>query len=140
MPRALLPLLFLLLSAAGRGQQFVMLPDSVYFRMMDHAQGMKAMRFDMSAYGDTLRAYRDALDAASTGVDASSASGEARRSRLGLLRGDLQDLDAERAMLRKHVKRPSADYRDCATRCGLVVARVRQMRWRLAQEGVRPPR
>ena len=130
--------LLMLSALCGRAQQMVVLPDSMYFRMASEEQGMKAMRFDMAAYADTLRAYRDALDAASTGIDASSPAGEARRSRLGLLRRDLQDLDEERALLRKRAKRPTGGYRERATQCGLLLARVRQLRTRMAVEGVRP--
>jgi hypothetical protein len=135
-------LCFLLASgcAVALSAQVVVMPDSVYFRMSDEPTATKAMRFDLTAYRDTLRAYRDALDAVSTGIDASNAAGEARRSRLGLLREDLRTLDAERAALRKRVKRHTATHRQNATDCGLFVARVRQLRTRLVTEGVRPLR
>lgn len=119
--------------------QPVVVPDSVYFRMTD-AAAIQAMRFDMNAYRDTLRAYREALDVASMGIDASNASGEARRSRLGLLRQDLQELDDDRAVLRKRLKRQGQDRSQCAAQCGLVIARIRQFRARMAQEDIRPRR
>ena len=118
----------------------VVLPDSMYFRMADEPRAIKAMRFDLTAYRDTLRSYRDALDAVSTGIDASSATGEQRRSRLGMLREDLRSLDAERGELRRRVKRHAASFGQNANDCGLFVARVRQLRSRLVAEGVRPPR
>jgi hypothetical protein len=138
--RRLLGSLFGSLCVVVLSAQVVVVPDSVYFRMSDEPTAAKAMRFDLGAYRDTLRAYRDALDAVSTGIDASNTAGEARRSRLGLLREDLRALDAERAALRKRVKRQMATHRQNATDCGLFVARVRQLRTRLDVEGVRPPR
>lgn len=135
-----LGVLFVALCAFVSSAQVVVTPDSVYFRMADEATATKAMRFDLNAYRDTLRAYRDALDAMSTGIDASNVAGEARRSRLGLLREDLRSLDADRATLRKRVKRHTATHRQNATDCGLFVARIRQLRGRMSAEGVRLPR
>ncbi|MFN8350216.1 MAG: hypothetical protein U0U25_01995 [Flavobacteriales bacterium] len=138
--RRCLGVLFATLCAVMLTAQVVVMPDSMYFRMVDEATATKAMRFDLTAYRDTLRAYRDALDAMSTGIDASNLAGEARRSRLGLLREDLRGLDTERATLRKRVKRHTATHRQNATDCGLFVARIRQLRGRLSAEGVRLPR
>ena len=52
--RRCLGVLFATLCAVMLTAQVVVMPDSMYFRMVDEATATKAMRFDLTAYRDTL--------------------------------------------------------------------------------------
>jgi hypothetical protein len=110
--------------------------DSTYFRIPDRAKALEAIRFDLDAYGDTLRVYKDALDRASTAIDASTPQAETRRSRLGQLRGDVKVLSKDLARTRKRMKKTAPAFEEVARACTAQVRRVRLLRAGLEREGV----
>ena len=110
--------------------------DSTYLRIPDRAKAIEAIRFDLEAYQDTLRQYRDALDRTSTSMDVSSQPAEVRRSRLGQLRADAKMLAKEMARMRKRMKKTSTPVEELARTCAQLVQRTRDLRDRLAREGV----
>ncbi len=113
-------------------------PDSTYLRIPLRAEALAAMRFDLNAYGDTLRRYRDALEHSAYRVDASSKEGESRQAQIGLLRDDVKKLDKDMKRLRKLLKRTPPTTEDAARACGELVWRTRHLRTRLVGVGVFP--
>lgn len=136
--RSLVLLSCLVLCTVGLSQTGI--GDSTYLRMPDRANAMRAMRFDMEAYQDTLRTYRDALETAATGIDAIAQVGQDRKAKLGRLREDVKSLTKEMKRQRKRLKKNAPPFEESARSCSDLVRRTKLLRAQMIAQGARPER